>query len=368
MHKEIVSDRQGISMIIMFLFGSTLLMGTGGSGKKEAWLSVLLAMLAAFFIFLVYAEILSLFPKKDLFDILQIVHGKVLGKILSFIYLCFSIHLGALVISNFGQFTQTVGLPETPPAVVITILILLCIWVVKEGIEVLGRWSELFVRFLFVLVAFTLSASTTQMELTNLQPFLYEGIAPVLKGALASFSFPFGETVLFLLVLSSLNTKRSPFKVYSLGLLIGGGIIFLLSLRTILVLGEVTAGRHYFPPYVAVSRIDIGDFLTRLELAVSISFFTTGFVKISVCLLGASKGVSKLFNFTDYRFCVAPIGLFMLSLSRIAYENMLETKEFVTNVWPYYALIFQVILPLFTYLVLKIKLKHRKIPMNTGQE
>jgi len=44
--------------------------------------------------------------------------------------------------------------------------------------------------------------------------------------------------------------------------------------------------------FVAISRIDIARFLSRLETSVGILFVVGSFLKLSVCLLVASKGLA----------------------------------------------------------------------------
>ncbi|WP_187296331.1 GerAB/ArcD/ProY family transporter [Tepidibacter mesophilus] len=214
MSKEVISDRQATSLIILFIGGSTLLFGTGGEAEQDAWLSILLSILYAFPILMIYARILSLFPQKDLFDILELVFGKFLGKIISLLYIWFALHLGTLVLTDFGDFPTIVSIGKTPKIVPMTCIIFLCSWAIKEGIEVLGRWGEFSIwGFIFTAIVGT-SLLTPNWDINNIQPVLYKGIKPVLQGAFAVFSFPFAETILFCYVFSSLKYKKSPYRVY----------------------------------------------------------------------------------------------------------------------------------------------------------
>lgn len=53
-----------------------------------------------------------------------------------------------------------------------------------------------------------------KMELSNTQPILYDGLRPLMKGSFQAFSFPFGEIVLFTMILSSLKSKTASYRVY----------------------------------------------------------------------------------------------------------------------------------------------------------
>ena len=47
MKNEMISERQGIVLIIMFIVGSTFLIGSGGIAKQDAWISIIIATMWA---------------------------------------------------------------------------------------------------------------------------------------------------------------------------------------------------------------------------------------------------------------------------------------------------------------------------------
>lgn len=357
MNKEVISDKQGICLITLFITGSTLILGVGAEAKKDSWLAIILSILFSFPILIIYARLLSIFPKKDLFDILEIAFGKFIGKTISILYIWFSLHLGSLVLRNFGEFIVGISLEKTPPIVPILFIIFLCNWIIKDGIEVLSRWGELFIWVIVFLVIIGVSLLIPDMDINTIFPVLDKGIKPVIQGTFAVFSFPFAETIVFCLVFSSLKNSRSPYKIYIFGLIIGGIIIFVTSLTELLVLGVDSYSTLFFPGNMAVSRINIGHFAQRIEIIVSISFLTGGFIKISLCLLGTCNGIAKVFGFNNYRFILTPITLLMLNLSYLIYGNIFEMTEWAFEVWPYYAFLFQVIFPITLWIIAEIKKK-----------
>ena len=359
LNKEIISDKQGICLVTMFILGSTLLLGTGGGiAKKDAWLAIIAGMVYAAPALYIYSRLLSKFHGRDLFDILELVFGKHLGKIISLLYIWFSFHLGALVERNFSDFTETAVYPDTPVAFPLIFFILLFIWGVKLGIENLGRWSEFYILIvLLLIVTVTITLSLPQLNFNNIRPVFYNGIKPILHSAFLVFSFPFAETVVFMMVFSSLKTKKSSYKVYFTGLIFGSIIVLLVSFRNILIVGADSIARDYFPSYVAVSAIKVGDFIQRLELAVSTVLLLNVFIKVSICLLAVCKGLEKVFELDDYRFLVTPMALLMASLSIIVYPNIMESVKWAFKIWPYYAFFFQAILPLIIFIVAEIKFR-----------
>lgn len=355
MRKEVVSDKQGISLVTLFIWGSTLIIGTAGPANKDSWIAVLLAAIAAYPVMIMYSKILASFEGKNIFEINRIAFGNILGTIINIFYIWFAFHLGALVINNFMQFISTVGMPDTPKLPPILFFTILCIWGAKEGIEVLGRWAELFILLLIFILCLTLPLALTEANIENMRPILYKGIKPVISGALLAFSFPYAETVVFTMVSSGFRNKNSLQKIFTYALILTTFFLVLISLRNAVTTGERTLSMNYFPSYMIISRINIGEFIQRIETVATVSFLVAGFIKISICMLGVCRGVADILKFNEYRFLVTPVGLCMMSVSFIVYESMLETSKWVVDVYPYYAFIFEVILPIITFIGVKIK-------------
>ncbi|MDF2989052.1 MAG: spore gernimation protein, partial [Eubacterium sp.] len=354
MLKERLSDKEAICIIITFILGSSLILGIGGDSKNDAWIAGLLSLILFLPMLLIYSRLLSLFPDKDLFDILNIVFGKVIGKITAVIYIWYAFHLGALVLRNFGEFINTVAMPETPLMVPLICLQIVCVTGVCLGLEVVGRITTYFLPLILFILLLVQLLAIPQLHFNYLKPILGNGIGPVLKGAFSTFSFPFAETVLFLGVFSSLKTKKSPIKIYLLGTLISAFVIINITIRNIAVLGNML-GSFYFPSYEAVSRINIGDFIQRIEVTVSIVFIFGAFIKAAICLMVACKGIGKVLNLKDYRSVTIQTGLLMAYFSYIVYDNIMDMKYWAFMVYEYYAFPMQVIIPLIVWILAEIK-------------
>lgn len=357
MNKEVISDNQGISMLSMFLLGSSLLVGTAKEAKQDVWIAIPLAVLISLPMLLIYSKLLTMFPGKSLYDIFQDVFGKFLGNIICLLFIWYTFHLGAMLIRVLGEFINVVTFPETPQLIIIATFGLLFIWVVRAGIEVLGRLSMFFMPIIIMVVAIVYLFSVKNMELINIKPVMYNGMKPVLSGAFDTFSLPLTQIAVFTTVFHSLRNTNKILKVFLIGIFIGGGILLMSSIKNILVLGTETYGDLYFPSYTADRTIRIGDFLERIEITIAVTFVLCMFVKISVCLYSASIGIAKVLKIEDYKTIVAPIGLLMMNLASILYSNTMEMFYWLSNIYKYYAVLFQVILPIITLIAAEFKIR-----------
>ncbi|WP_432408296.1 GerAB/ArcD/ProY family transporter [Wukongibacter sp. M2B1] len=357
MKKEVISDKQGIAIIVLFIVGSSSIFAQGLEAKQDLWLAFVLGIIMVLPMIMIYARLHYIFSDKDLFDIVDICFGKLIGKVLIILYIWFVYYFSSDMLFTYGQFIRVVWFQETPQIIIIIFMGILCVLAIKEGIELLGRFSQLFFHIPIITLFIIIILLISDMNINNLRPVLKAGIKPILEGAFSVFTFPLVEIVMFTMAFSNFKRKKSPYKVFIIGLLIGGVYLLILSLTNILVIGVDIATNHYYPSHTTISRIDVGGILQRIEIVIAITYCLGGFIKISLLLLCVCKGVTKIFGFKDYRFIIIPISLLILNLSYFQYESVMYYFEWGKDVWPYYSFPFQVILPIIIWIVAEIKKK-----------
>lgn len=337
--------------------GSSLVIGTAKSARQDAWISVGIGIIMTLPMIVVYSKILTSFPGKDIYDIMQYAFGKKIGKLVSVLFIWYAFHVGALVIKVFSEFVNIVSFPETPQYIFIIFIGLLSIWTVRSGIEVLCRIAKFFLPLIIVVTFFVVVLLYTNAHFINLKPILHNDKKQVLLGAFSAFSFPFTQTVILTTVFQSLRNRNKTFKVFLSGLLISGIFLMSAAMNNVIVLGVQSTMDLYFPAYTSVRTVKLGEFFQRFEIVIAMIFIILVFVKISVCLYAASTGIAKIFNLESYQIIAAPIGLLMMNLSQILFSNTMEMQYWNSNIYIYYAVPFQVILPIAVLIIAEVKLK-----------
>ncbi|PKM93478.1 MAG: spore gernimation protein [Firmicutes bacterium HGW-Firmicutes-1] len=360
-NQVVISNKQAISLLILFIIGESSIFIEGFEAKKDLWIAIILAIVFTIPLVLIFARLHVLFPNKNLLDIMEICLGKYLGKALIALYTWFFFHTVVLILEDIGFFVSTVLFPETPFIIIVIVFALTCTYCVKQGLEVLGRWAEFFIIIPIVIEILVFLLLIPKMEITNILPILYDGIGPVAKGTFLTITFPFAYIVGLASVFAFSKDKNSPYKIYFSGILIGGVIVFMSSFKSTLVLGEDIG--HYFPTYVTVSRIRIGNFLQRLDILAVIVFMIGIYVEVSAFLLATCIGITKLFDFADYKFIVMPITLLILNICFYEFDSIMHYFEFGREIWPYYVFPFEIIFPCMLWITaeVKIKIKRKKL-------
>lgn len=367
MQKNVLSQKQAVFILTLFFMGNSLVLGGNTEAKQDSWITVLIAAALFFPVLIVYARLLGLYPGYGLYEIILDIFGRIAGKITIFFYVLYSIYLGALVMRNFSEFLQVVALPETPQLLSLLTGFLLCAWMTKCGVAVLGKWARFVFPISVAASVFTVILSIKFMDPDHLKPIAATDVGTLMSGSFSLFAFPFAESILFASFFGSIRTKskNGPYVIYSGAILISIVLFLMVTLRNILVLGVPSMMMYYFPSYEAVSVLSLGDFFTRFEVLIGIVFTFGGFVKISVCIFSASTGIARLIKVRNYKNLVIPAGLLMMTLASILYSNTRQMIDGI-NTYKYFALPFQVVFPVAILIGAEIKTRLKQPVSNQG--
>lgn len=355
MPKDKISMQQCICMVILFLFGSSVLLGMGVGAGRDSWISLLIAAILGSGIVLIYARLIRLFPEKNFYDIAQHVFGKSMGNIIIALMMWYAIHLTALVLRNFSEFIYIVALEETPQIVVMIAILAVAGYMVMSGIKTFGKWIIFAIIFVLIVFFFTVVLSIKYISISNILPILTHDLGTIGSTTLKLFSFPFAETVLFLMLADSIKKNDNPYKIYLYGIFLGALLLLGTFLRNLCILGPSILEKTYFPSYMATRMLTIAEIFTRIEITMFYNFLLGGIVKISVCLFAAVKGAEKLFNVKKKWKSVCFISLIILLISKFQFDSVIEMMDFI-NIYQYYALIFQLFIPVLVWIGAEIKI------------
>jgi len=360
MNKDAITEKQGVALIVLYSIGISSVLVTAIGAQNDLWISIILSTLIMIPMGLVYGKLSTIIPNKDIFDVIYLCWGKYIGRIIAIAYIWFLVNICMFALRDLGEFFRlTVG-PETPMIFPMLVGMLVTIFGIKKGIKVLGRIASFFLIPVSIFIILDNLFLLPEIKLNNLQPILYNGWMPVFKGIFNTISYPLGELVAFTGIFYTLSEKEAK-RAYVKGIVLSGIILLVSSAITLLVIGNTVARVYYFPAYVATSRITIGRFFQSVEVLLAFMLTLGGYSNFAVLFLCSAKGISSIFGIDDYRPITFPLGIFILNYSLFIADNTSEFYTFTRNVWPYYAIPFQIVLPIATLVIAKIKIKKNQV-------
>ncbi|MFY2253323.1 GerAB/ArcD/ProY family transporter [Priestia megaterium] len=327
MEKAKISASQLFILMVLFELGSALLVPLAIDAKQDAWLAILLGMIFSFVLLLVYHRLYLYYPDLLLTEYVQKILGKPLGFALAFVYILYFMYDASRVLRDFGEMLLAFAYPDTPLFIANALLILVIIYTVRKGIEVIARSGELLFIFMYFLAiaGFILIISSGLIDFKNLQPILEAGLFPVLKVVMTqTLYFPFSEIIVITMILPYLNNPKKARLTMLCATALSGVNLIITMLINVCVLGVNLTARSQFPLLSTVQTIQVADFLERLDVFFMLALIITIFFKICLLFYAAVTGAANLFKVKSPSSLSYPFGLIILFLSIAIASNAQE--------------------------------------------
>jgi spore germination protein KB len=364
MEKAKISTTQLFVLVVLFEMGSAILVGIASDAKQDAWIAVLLGLAGGIMVFLIYNKLYMYYPDLPLTSYVQKITGKWLGRCIGLLYIIYFMYCASRVLRDFGELLSNTIYNSTPLFVINTLMVLTIIYGVHKGFEVLARVGELFFAIVYItaILGMLLIVFSGLIHLDYLKPVLENGLKPVLKTFLTqTITFPFGEMVVFTMLLPFLRDQKKAKIVCLTGMILSGINITITVVVNISVLGVALFQRSTFPLLTTVGRIQIADFIERLDVLFMLYLVIGGFFKIALYYYAAVAGAADIFQFSNQRKLGFPIGILVLFASITIASNYSEhIKEGLVVVpiflhWP-----FQIIIPAMLLIIAFFRNRKKK--------
>jgi spore germination protein KB len=134
--------------------------------------------------------------------------------------------------------------------------------------------------------------------------------------------------------------------------------MIIIILRSITVLGPLTV-IHVAPSYQVFELINIADILTRLESMTTLVLIITIFVKTSIFFYATVLSIAELLNLSSYKPIVTPLGIIIICLSVLIFDNAIDESVVAANIYPIFVIPIQMFIPILTLILSK---KYKEAP------
>ncbi len=364
MEKNNISPFCVTCIYVLFMLSGVQVLNLFESGRSDLWISVIVSVFFSLPTLLICLRLCSIYPGENLFAVIFKSCGGFFGTAFSVVYVVYGIFVAATTLRFISEFIHTVSFPNTPQLVTVSVFGYLCCRALKYGKEVFSKFC--FCLFFIIISVLLLIAvlSAGLYDVSNFRPVLLGDIPQIIDVGLGVSSFSFGETILLIGFIGSVRAsngslglvKRNMKRVVLWGCFVGTVLIMGIMASNVLILGEETMKRLYFPYYTAVSLIDIGDFLTHIEVIAVIVFVLSLTVKTGVALSVTVEGIAKLFKLSDLGKLLFPLAFLIAATALDLFDNVSEMSV-ITQVNKYIGAVLQLFIPLIILVCAEIKMR-----------
>jgi spore germination protein KB len=227
---------------------------------------------------------------------------------------------------------------------------LVIIYAVSKGIEVVARTGELFFFFIYFLAitGFFLIVFSGLIDINNLKPILEQGIVPIARVVFTqTLYFPFSEAIVFSMLFPYITKRKSVKKIGLFAIGLSGINLAITMAINIGVLGVDLTARSQFPLLSTIQGIQVAEFLERLDVFFMISLVICIFFKVSIYFYAAVASTAVIFKIKEPSMLTYPMGMVVLFMSVTIASNYAEhLKEGLKFVTRYLHPFFLIAIPL----------------------
>lgn len=356
-----LNAQQTMILVVLFLLGSSLVIGVNINEdlEQDSWVALICSFALIIPLMLIYYRILKTLPEKNIYEIFDILFGKIAGKFLSIIFIIYSIYLGSIVLRNFSEYIEITTLPDTPQLPVMILLVGTTIYLAKSELSTLGRWGYLILIVLLITIFSTIILTMPALNIENIQPFIAHSSKAIAVSSFRVFMLPFAELIVILGIADEFHLKNKGKGVFIGGTIITGIILFVITVRNVLILGAPMIKNSFFNSYEAARILQLGDFLTRVEGIITINLVLAGMTKGTLFMISISKGIAHVTKNKNFTNLIVPTGMILLALCPFLFEDVVDMFSF-SPIFGYLAIPMQIILPILVWILAEFYNKKQK--------
>ncbi|MGF9697616.1 GerAB/ArcD/ProY family transporter [Paenibacillus sp. MABNR03] len=328
---------------------------------EDAWISALLGVAGGIGILSIMLAAYKLHPRLNLVENALRTLGPWIGGLFSCFYLFYFLISTSTFVREIGDFMSTQILHDTPLWIVHLLFVCPLVWGLICGLECIARSAEVFLPLVVLFLLILTVCLLPHLKLENIQPVLAQGFLDPFRGFIAVLTYPYCELCIFMMLFPYAKQEPHLEKDILLAGLIGGLMLTLTLTICLLVMGPFMTQHHWFASFQLSEKINIGNFLQRIEAFMASVWIIAVFFKSILFFYSFVLGITHLFSLSSYRSLILPSALLILAMSILVSPNQIFYLKVIIPYWIDWDLTCGIALPVLLILVHQFKSRLSKI-------
>lgn len=292
------------------------------STGTAAWYETIISCIVSVAFFIMIYLLVKRFPNMDLVEIYETVLGKVLGKVVVFLWPCYLIYYGAICSREFFEVIKTYVLPNTQDGIIYISFIGVMALIAYKGIENIARLS--YISFIPIIAGLLLILILAYpfYNPDYLKPYMGYGLKNTITiGIMRSSAYQ--EVLTLILILKSIHGKDNFLRAGLISLTLSG-IIFSISLLSYIMMFSYSVGSENLSGMFHIARtIYFSRYFQRLETIFLFPWVVTSIITCGNALYLALHIYSTIFKIENYKPLILPFS-FLIYMLAVIPNNVIE--------------------------------------------
>jgi len=352
-----ISPYQLAMIIIMTVIGVgvfNLVHIVAKHGGNDGWLIMLALGIVHILLAFLLIKLSCRFPGKTFPEYIQEIIGVIPGKLLVLAISAYIMMNLAYEVREFTEVAKMFLLPRTPTEVIIFALILVCVYVVRGGVESVARIAEITFPILFIPFFLVLIPGLPGLDMTNLLPVGSDlGVKFQRMIPHAPHAFRGIEYILFFI--GFMERPQRAFKPVAWGLIFVTFFYVLISIIGLSAFGAKAATKAIWPLLIYIRNINVpGLFLERLDGIILSLWVITVFTTIVTGFFIVTYSLSKVFNTQEQKQFALPLMIFIYYLA-LQPAGLAELYKWGDWTFKYISSIFMYVIPIAAFAIAALR-------------
>jgi spore germination protein KB len=319
--------------------------------RNDAWLSILLATLVGGIGAWIAGSLALRYPGLGLYQIVDKMAGRIAAKAVCLIFLYYFFIGVADILHQYTNFLSVTIVGQTPIVLVGVIALLLAIYVVYSGIEVMARVNQIIIISAFFVFAVSTVFYFKEMEFERLLPVFHNSWSRIALGAMAPAGW-LAEVSLVLLLTPHLRKPEQARKAALWAVVLSGGSLAWTIFGSIAVFGSDILPLFNYPTFNVFRLIRLADFIERIDALYIAAWVGAMTMKLSVYTFAGVYSFRYLFGIKDREQgpFLFPYAALALTYSILSWENNQEYLDHTFHTSQSYLLFYNFAVPAVLWL------------------
>ncbi len=356
-HNGKISSRQVMILLVLTMLNMNLLILpriTVSYGGRDGYILPLLSIIIGVILVFIITSLTVKFPEKTFVEMSKELLPNWIAYILILIFALEFIIGTAFELRMFCELVHRQLLPDTPIEAIMILMLLCVAYLIKSGIEAIGRMGEMLNYFIIIPLAIILVIAAFKVDYRQLLPFMHGKGVEMLQGScIIGYIF---IPLQFLLMLTGLMREPKQVKKVSYVVVIIVGIIAgILTLFTISQIGETEVMRQIWPVLGFMKSVGIDNStVENQQVFVMIIWLFSVFTFISLGIYFCSLLGSRTFKFKRENILVLPL-IPIIYFIAITMPNLATAFDWYLKFQFYCGWIFTLVVPIILLIIAKIR-------------
>lgn len=357
--RGMISQYQSITLYVLIFFSPCIRYipsFTSSVAGRAAWMSIIPMIFIGLLYLYVWNSIMAKYKSISYLNIMKDILGSKIGSICGYIFFIWITIMLAYNVRVYAERILSTATPNINMILLVGMFFLVSFYILKSGIVVLARMSEIFSIIMIVIFFASCVMVAPNIDVTNYFPITYKDIFPAFKGSLGIITIWSYISILFIYydkVLVREKFKSLNFKLYL--------FLIIISLLTILiplgVFGETVLSKMPIPFLSSIMEISFFETIERIDAGIIVFWIITDFMLTALFTYSAMHLVKEEFEIENIRPITSIYLLFVFFLTLIIAKSNFELTSLSTNILTAMNIIIGFIIPFAIFIVGKIRKK-----------